>query len=109
MSEDMCKHGYSAHSPTCGCWDDDHKAVVNELQRELSIQICTASELRGDLDILRSEQMTEERAREVLGDRVSGGDIIYTIWGDGIYLDGSYSPDELEAIAWWMRNKGVEK
>jgi hypothetical protein len=36
------------------------------------------------------------------------GNRIWPIHGkEGVYvcLEGSFNPDELEAIAWWMRNK----
>jgi hypothetical protein len=26
-------------------------------------------------------------------------------WADSTYVDGRFSADQLEAIAWWMRNK----
>lgn len=25
---------------------------------------------------------------------------------EGVFLEGRFRPDELEALAWWMRNKG---
>ncbi len=63
--------------------------------------------------------MNEKKAREILGDAVnkpygSGGPGSisclghYMAWspGDGtITLDSEFSLDEIEAIAWWMRNK----
>lgn len=65
--------------------------------------------------------MDEQRAREILGDRIeSDGRLVaglspknsgseYMGWtpDDEIAaLDGRFTADELEAIAWWMRNAG---
>lgn len=58
--------------------------------------------------------MNEQKAREILGDMVHadetlfGGTCCRTEWSDGdlARLDGEYYADELEAIAWWIRNKG---
>lgn len=67
--------------------------------------------------------MTEEKAREILGDHLSIEDntigateeyVAWPIFINGYYysdkceLDGNFAADELEAIAWWMRNKEVE-
>jgi len=59
--------------------------------------------------------MNEEKARTVLADDIKDDDSIYNLgaylaWpscGDKntACLDGEFSADELEAIAWWMRNK----
>jgi hypothetical protein len=56
--------------------------------------------------------MNEERAREILKNHIrpNGGlrpDNRYISWQPGeitITLDDYYTADELEAIAWWMRN-----
>lgn len=56
--------------------------------------------------------MNEKQAREILGDTITPkGDIYRLGWfvqwrrGDSItVLDGEFSADDLEAIAWWMRN-----
>lgn len=59
--------------------------------------------------------MDERRAREILGINPSDKRLVL----DGLYLsggyvsivngralpDGTFTADELEAIAWWMRNK----
>jgi len=47
--------------------------------------------------------MDESKAREILGVYVIDDKFIYA-W-DAV---ASFSADELEAIAWWMRNKGEE-
>ena len=53
--------------------------------------------------------MDEQHAREILGDAIDGKGL-YTqnlCWefGDAtVEIDGEYTADELEAIAWWMRN-----
>jgi len=59
--------------------------------------------------------MNEEKAREILGDHItpqgdlcagSGGNYAYISWsiGDGIAsLDDEFTAEELEAIAWWMK------
>lgn len=57
--------------------------------------------------------MTEEDAMRILGESVHADNSLYSL---GWYLcwipkeasatlDGEFSADELEAIAWWMRNK----
>lgn len=61
--------------------------------------------------------MTEARAREILtdynirGDRIRSGCASF-FWGPGdeffTVVDGTdFTADQLEAIAWWMRNKKV--
>lgn len=59
--------------------------------------------------------MDESKAREILGDWIKADGHLY---GLGAYLswhslsanratlDGDFTADELEAIAWWMKNKG---
>lgn len=61
--------------------------------------------------------MNEQRAREILGDRIKPDNRLY----DGTYyvcwpavggpqtvvLDSEFDADDLEAIAWWMRNMKV--
>lgn len=66
-------------------------------------------------DIPHYGPMTEQRAREILGDAIQPDGMLchneqYSLWPDGgdltaVKLDGRFSADELEAIAWWMRNK----
>lgn len=56
--------------------------------------------------------MDEKKAREILGDTIQKDGRLYclghyTAWGLGdedVTLDCSFTADELEAIAWWMRN-----
>ena len=54
--------------------------------------------------------MDEKRAREVLEER-SVFTSLEDISQDGrtIFLDGNFTADELQALAWWMRNKGEKK
>lgn len=55
-------------------------------------------------------EMTEERAREILGDAIKpdGGllqvyEFFYWRPGKKATLDGRFTADELEAIVFWMR------
>lgn len=56
-------------------------------------------------------EMTEARARELIAgvkDRADGcwlGERLPSTF----VLDGSYTADELEAFAWWLRNKTGEE
>jgi len=59
----------------------------------------------------------EQWARKVLGDRVQADNSLqhydeYLEWVPMLQLtaclDGYFTAEQLEAIAWWMRNKGVE-
>ncbi len=57
--------------------------------------------------------MNEEQARKILGDAVHPDGSLYQLgqylcWNgkeDDACLDADFTADELEAIAWWMRNK----
>ena len=56
--------------------------------------------------------MDEEKARKLLGDSIKEDGLYSLGWylgwthGDAdATLDGSFTADDLEAIAWWMRNK----
>lgn len=58
--------------------------------------------------------MTEQRAREILGDRITEDDSLYdcsdylswsSVHDADATLDAEFDADQLEAIAWWMRNK----
>ena len=60
--------------------------------------------------------MNEKKARKILGDWIQGDETLfclghYIAWPspsddkERIVLDAQFSLDELEAIAWWMRNK----
>lgn len=58
--------------------------------------------------------MNEERAREILGTRIQEDGLYDAGWYLGwtntkkfATLDGEFSAEELEAIAWWMQNKSV--
>jgi hypothetical protein len=59
--------------------------------------------------------MDESRAREMLGDMIASDNSIGMQWWCPDFIDPAlfypdentaFTPDELEAIAWWMRNKG---
>lgn len=59
--------------------------------------------------------MDETQARQILKSESIGRDNelyspeMYLCWDSGedcAVLDGHFDADELEAIAWWMRNKG---
>ena len=71
---------------------------------------------KAELTALRSSQMDEAKAREVLDDWIDeDGELLIieatTASGGKWFLDDCvpYSPDQLRAIAWWMDNKGGEK
>ena len=61
--------------------------------------------------------MNEELAREILKDYICeygglyclGAYLSWTKGCESATLDGRFTPDELEAIAWWMKNKGEIK
>lgn len=65
--------------------------------------------------------MTEPRAREILGPALRDSGVLsesiyspfaYAHWEPGdakAILDGGFTADELEAIAWWMRNAPLPK
>lgn len=74
-----------------------------------------------ELATLRASQMTEELAREVLGGWVDSHQRIGSLYAErpignvDVYwpmeppsnrvdLKGGFTADQLEAIAWWMRN-----
>ena len=56
--------------------------------------------------------MDEAKAREILGDAINPDGGLYNLgwylgWPPGnadATLDGSFTADDLDAIAWWMRN-----
>lgn len=60
--------------------------------------------------------MNEEQARQILGDTIQPDNRLYSL-GHYIYwdkedskvcLDGNFNAKKLEAIAWWMKNKGAK-
>lgn len=61
--------------------------------------------------------MDEETAKKLLGSAVKSGGGLHSVgwylaWTPGdedARLDGTFSADALEAIAWWMRNKGTTR
>ncbi len=66
---------------------------------------------------LRAAHMTEEKARDVLGNAVNheGGYIVgrapsifFSPDSRHATLEDAFTTDQLEAISWWMRNKGVQ-
>ena len=58
--------------------------------------------------------MNEESARTILGDMIQednslfclGHYISWTVGDSEVVLDSSFSLEDVEAIAWWIRNKG---
>jgi hypothetical protein len=70
-----------------------------------------------------AKRMNEEKAREILGDAINDDNSLcttygrsgpkqtalgYVAWSPGdedITLDSQFTVEEVEAIAWWMRNK----
>lgn len=59
--------------------------------------------------------MNEQKAKEILGRAVlsngsihNGGEsyVSYINGGDLVELDGAFTAESLEAMAWWMRNMG---
>ena len=97
------------------CDPEQHKLTL-ALHRQENLRANRAevelAEVTAERDALLAAQMTEEKARQVLGGWIVGGKDILVIEGtraDGtVCLDGHavYSADELKAIAWWMENKG---
>lgn len=65
------------------------------------------------------EPMTEERARAILANWIEPDNSVDAKYGQGLVLwrpsqpgavtiDAILRADQLEAIAWWMRNKGAK-
>ena len=63
--------------------------------------------------------MDETEARRILGKAIDPDNSIsdgsnYMYWpnvrdgNDAIVIDGDFTEDEIEAIAWWMKNKKVK-
>lgn len=58
--------------------------------------------------------MDEKQVKAILGDVITDDGGLYSLgwylqWGvgeDSAVLDGQFDLEELEAIAWWMKNKG---
>lgn len=96
------------------CFDDFSQALGGKTGKRLEMAYVSLAKweaVKAGLD------MTEERAREILGNKINKDDRLYLCegvfvsWFVGDLLaevDGEYTADELEAIAWWMRNKGGE-
>ena len=59
-------------------------------------------------------EMTEERAREILGDAIQSDGSLYRIGGyiewltfrKSVVLDSEFTAEELKAIAFWMEKHG---
>jgi len=61
--------------------------------------------------------MDEKKAREILGDAIQNDGTLGTLAGEYLdwpsarggketaVLDGEFTPEQLEAICWWIRNK----
>ena len=62
-------------------------------------------------------EMDEKKAREILGETILPNDNLFDLhnyidwktFQHDISLDGIFEPEDLEAIAWWMKNKGKGK
>lgn len=60
--------------------------------------------------------MREETAKEILAGCIEADDTLYNLgkylrWEPcerAVTLDGQFTADQLEAIAWWMRHKNRE-
>lgn len=63
--------------------------------------------------IIENKSMNEEKAKEILRRSIQFNNCLdssdfWNIWEPGqheVCLDGRFTAMELEAIAWWMRNK----
>ncbi len=83
----------------------DHKLFCSRLQKHLR-------DIRGEWSPRLVPEMTRERASKILRSYIcENGNLAasnsYADWMvglDTIVLDGRFTPDELESIAWWMRN-----
>ncbi len=109
--------------------EDDYLAIWKLIKLPNESVVGAVKRLVSELTALRASQMDEERAREVLGDWTTHNDGLFWIgqsdaivswihWHhephrkyphEEIELGGGFSPTQLEAIAWWMRNKGESK
>lgn len=69
----------------------------------LDVQRCLECALDRALATSKADQMTEDRARAllqgVMGVRINSP--------NSVSITSSLSPDELEALAYWMRNHGT--
>lgn len=88
-----------------------------------SILLEKFEEMEHELNALRSQQMTEEKAREVLGSVIDKPDYSEAIIGcvytgrfrrhtidpKAARLNGVFYAEQLRAIAWWMENMGGVK
>jgi hypothetical protein len=106
------RHGHERH-------DDKNEPVQldRSFWRAQGIEACLdRMQLMGDqLHALRSASgaMNEVRATEILKKEVQGDGGLYSLgwylaWTPGdldATLDGQFTADDLEAIAWWIRNK----
>ncbi len=76
----------------------------------------------GDSHTIKAAHMNEQRAAEILGEAIQPDNSL-AYWGTGkirgdfgwpgqklgIQEPGNFTAEELEAIAWWMRNKVVKQ
>jgi hypothetical protein len=116
-------------------WPDEPASVNVEVDPELykllarrgSLTMALSTLIPHTLKALLQSEMTETRAREILfksswlTERADGGlswnhgAVVYTPTSRAsegkeycsATLDGEFTADELEAIAWWMRNKAA--
>jgi hypothetical protein len=102
----------------------ERNALAKELERTrllVNTRISERDLFLAELNALKATQMTEEKAREVLGVLLKGEEIDYEsrnkeanwpFYCNGIliksaaHLVGIFEPEQLNAIAWWMENKG---
>ena len=89
-------------------WKQQHENLLEVHRRDLA---ALAEKLRAAQGYVGC--MSEERAREVLSDFIQPDGTLYhggqyLAWSPAepnATLDAQFTADELEAIAWWMKNK----
>lgn len=77
-------------------------------------QIGLVSKLRSYIHQWEKAELTEAKAREVLGDwllndynlRLPGMELSWISSSNTVSINNDLTADQLESIAWWMRNKG---
>ncbi len=121
--------GYSGAHCTVGCADLDRlEARVVNLEAKIAYAEKTLEHERGAVVAMRkmeAAQMTEEKAAGILSlflDEIGHMDYVsnnrqvgWPLIINGVYvtsacfLAGVFEPEQLEAMAWWGRNKEVAK
>lgn len=113
----------------------ERDALTQELERVRTVSIEGARELRSGfdkiaieleakysetIDMLEATQMTEEKAREVLGDWITRDGKLHSVYHPDfdyvsfpaavgpmyVAIEGHLTSEQLKAIAFWMENKG---